>query len=69
MHGIMMTTWHKLKEYMPSILGCAKKFGATSFPWSQFSGLRQETATLLRRLSFEGNTYADAGWSKEEIEV
>lgn len=69
MHGIMMTTWHKLKEYMPSILGCAKKFGAISFPWSQFSGLRQETATMLRRLSFEGNTYADAGWSKSEIDV
>lgn len=69
MHGIMMTTWHKLKEYMPSILGCAKKCGAISFPWSRFSGLREETATMLRRLSFEGNTYADCGWSKEQIEV
>ena len=69
MFGIMMTTWHKLKEYMPSILGCAKKCGAISFPWSRFSGLREETATMLRRLSFEGNTYADCGWSKEQIEV
>lgn len=67
--GVMMTTWHTLNERMPSVLGCAKKCGARSFVWSQFSGLREETATLLRRVSFEGNTYADSGWSKEQIEV
>ena len=67
--GIMLTTWHTLKEHMISILGCAKKCGARSFVWSEFSGLREETATLLRRVSFEGNTYADSGWSKEQIEV
>lgn len=69
MFGIMMTTWHKLKEYMPSVLGCAKGCGAITFPWSPFSGLREETATMLRRISFEGNTYADCGWSREQIEV
>ena len=69
MFGIMLTTWHTLKEHMPSILGCAKKCGAKSFVWSEYSGLREETATLLRRVSFEGNTYADSGWSKEQIEV
>ena len=69
MHGVMLTTWHKLQLYMPSILGCAKEFGARSFVWSQFSGLREETATMLRRLSFEGNSYADSGWSKEQVEV
>jgi hypothetical protein len=67
--GIMLTTWHTLKEHMISILGCAKKCGAKSFVWSEYSGLREETATLLRRVSFEGNTYADSGWSKEQIEV
>ncbi len=69
MHGIMLTTWHTLKMHMHSILGCAKKCGAVSFPWSEFSGLREESATLLRRVSFEGNTYTDCGWSKEQIEV
>ena len=69
MFGIMITTWHTLKEHMPSILGCAKKCGASTFTWSEFSGLREETATLLRRVSFEGNGYADAGWSKEQIEI
>ena len=67
--GIMMTTWHKLKEYMPSILGCAKECGAATFPWAKFSGNREVTAALLRRLSFEGNTYEDSGWSREQIEI
>lgn len=69
MHGIMLTTWHTLKEHMHSILGCAKSCGVQTFTWSPNSGLREETATMLRRLSFEGNTYADCGWSKEQIDV
>jgi len=69
MHGVMLTTWHVLKDHMPCILGCAKKCGAQSFVWSESSGLHEETATLLRRISFEGNTYADCGWSKAQIEV
>lgn len=69
MFGIMMTTWHTLKEHMPSILGCAKQCGAVTFPWAPASGLPQETATMLRMLSFEGNTYADCGWSKKQIDV
>lgn len=67
--GVMLTTWHLLKQNMPSILGCAKKLGAAMFYWSAFSGIHEETATLLRRLSFEGNTYEDCGWSKKQIEV
>jgi hypothetical protein len=67
--GIMLTTWHTLKEKMQSILGCAKNCGAKSFVWSEYSGLREETATLLRRVSFEGNRYTDCGWVKEQIEV
>lgn len=67
--GVMLTTWHTLKQHMHSILGCAKAFGAVTFPWSDYSGLREETATLLRRVSIEGNAYEDCGWSKEQIEV
>ena len=69
MFGVMMTTWHTLKQYMPSILGCAKEMGVKTFPWTESSRLREETATLMRRVSFEGNTYADCGWSKTQIEV
>ncbi len=67
--GVMLTTWHTLKQHMSSILGCAKQCGAKSFVWSEYSGLREETATLLRRVSFDGNTYLDCGWSKVQIEV
>lgn len=75
--GIMMTTWHTLSTYMPSILGCAKACGAISHPWAitpshsrtATNGLREETATLMRRISFEGNTYETSGWAKMEIET
>ncbi len=69
MFGVMLTTWHTLKSHIPSILGCAKKSGAKLFIWREYSGFPEETATLLRRVSFEGNTYTDSGWSKEQIEV
>lgn len=67
--GIMLTTWHTLRKYMYSILGCAKQCGASTFTWTDFSGVHEETATLLRRVSFEGNSYADCGWAKEQIEA
>lgn len=66
--GIMLTTWHTLKDQMSGILGCAKKCGARTFVWSVDRN-NEETATLLRRVSFEGNTYEDAGWSKKQIEI
>ncbi len=69
LQGIMLTTWHTLKQYMPSILDCAKKCGASTFTWSPYSSSHEETATLLRRLSFEGNAYEDCGWSKTQIEM
>ncbi len=68
LHGLMLTTWHTLKDDMFGILGCAKKCGAKSFVWS-VDRPREETAALLRRVSFEGNTYSDCGWSKEQIEI
>lgn len=69
LHGIMLTTWNTLRNQIHSILGCAKKCGASTFPWSEFSELREETATILRRISFEGNSYEDCGWLKKQVEV
>ncbi len=69
MYGIMLTTWHTLKQEMPSILGCAKACGAITFPWSKYSQNHTETAAMLRKVSFEVYTYADCGWSKTQIEV
>ena len=68
LYGLMLTTWHTLKDDMFGILGCAKKCGAKSFVWS-VDRPKEETAALLRRVSFEGNTYSDCGWSKQQIEV
>lgn len=76
MYGIMLTTWHTLKEHMPSILGCAKLCGAKSFIWSKSEGnlswdgaLCAETATLMRKVSFENYGYESYGWAKQQIEV
>ena len=68
-YGIMLTTWHTLKHRMISIPDCAKRMGAQSFVWSSNSGASEITATMLRRISFEGNTYEDSGWSKQQIEI
>ncbi len=67
--GIMLTTWHTLKDRMISLLCCAKRCGAVSFTWSQYATPFTETATLLRYLSWEKGTYSDYGWAKEQIEV
>lgn len=67
----MLTTWHTLKDYMPSILSFAIKCGAKTYCWSDMSNdmQRNETAVLLRKISFEGNSYADSGWSKNQINI
>ena len=67
--GIMLTTWHRLKEYRYGILGCAHVCGVKTFVWSMPERTEEETAAMLRRVSFEGNTYFDCGWAKQQIEV
>ena len=67
LYGIMMTTWHALRDQMPCILGCAKVCGAITFPWSRFSPEHTETAAMLRKVSFEGNDYTSSGWAKIDM--
>ena len=71
LHGFMMTTWHSMFRYAPAILHAARRCGAAKAPWSDSCahGFHYtETATLLRKLSFEGaNSYEDAGWVSREI--
>ncbi|MDD6799703.1 MAG: family 20 glycosylhydrolase [Firmicutes bacterium] len=69
MFGIMLTTWHTLKDRMESIYDCAQKCGAKDFVWGKSSHSFEKTATLLRRVSFEGNSYENCGWSKKQIGV
>ena len=71
LHGCMMTTWHSMFKYTPAILHAARRMGAAKTDWSDFcsrSYRHSETATLLRKLSFEGpNSYEEAGWATREI--
>lgn len=69
MAGMMLTTWHTLSDQISSILYCAKQCGAHTFCWSESSQIQTETATLLRLVSAEGNTYASSGWAKEQVRV
>ena len=68
-YGIMLTTWHTLKEQTVGIFNCAQLCGAGTYYWSSFSSPYEEIATMLRTISFEGNTYEETGWSKLQIEV
>lgn len=73
--GLMMTTWHTMVSEAPAILIAARMFGAPKAPWSEFSGSeglggKEECATLLRKLSFEGVAgYRDGGWCDDEIQL
>ena len=69
MFGIMLTTWHTLKDKMHGIYDCAVRCGAKDFVWGKSSNSLEKTATLLRRVSFEGNGYESCGWLKRQIEV
>ena len=41
----------------------------TKFGIGIVNAIDEETAALLRRVSFEGNSYRDCGWSREQVEV
>ncbi len=66
--GLMLTTWHTLAGQMVGVTGCAALCGARFFPWKDFSDRHTLTATLLRRVSFADNGYADAGWHTTQID-
>ena len=65
--GIMDTTWHTLNRELYNILPLARYLGAAKAPWSDRSGPREETATLLRKLTFEPHGYEESGWMTHQI--
>lgn len=67
--GVMMTTWHKLKEKMPTILTFAKACGAKSFYWSDYTDQYEESSSIIRRIRFEGGGYETCGWNRQQIEL
>lgn len=67
--GIMLTTWHVLHARMEEVTTAACVLGASLFPWQQESTPRLVTASLIRRLHFEGTDYANAGWVPTQLET
>lgn len=68
--GVMVTTWHTLARFTHSVLLAAREMGAPKAPWSDVSTFKHETATLLRKLNFEGFTsYEECGFAESEISL
>ena len=72
--GLMMTTWHTMAKTIYTVFEASYAFGGARAPWSDISGSiegkREDCATLLRKLSFEGvEGYRDAGWCDEEVSL
>ncbi|MBQ9801882.1 MAG: family 20 glycosylhydrolase [Clostridia bacterium] len=67
--GVMETTWHTAAHDMYNMLYFARLCGAAKAPWSDYSGPKEETATLLRKVTFEPHDYAEAGWMREQINL
>ena len=67
--GVMVTTWHMLAAYMHQIVIEALQMGAYHAPWSgdRIIELRNETATLCRKVFFVRGDYEEAGWVDEQI--
>lgn len=66
--GLMMTTWHTLHTMMHCILYFARKCGLPKVAWSDFAGHRRlEIATVLRKISPTGITYADSGFCPRQL--
>ena len=67
--GLMMTTWHTLHTIMPLLLHCARRCGLPKTDWSDHAGHHKlEVATILRKLSPNGESYADSGFCARQLQ-
>ncbi len=69
MFGIMMTTWHLLCNETPQIIEFARYLNIHLFPWEGNCMPFYVASSILRRVSFEGCTYEETGWKRQQIEV
>lgn len=67
--GVMETTWHTAAHDMYNMLYFARLCGAAKAPWSDYSGRKEELATLMRKVTFEQHDYAESGWMREQINL
>ncbi len=65
--GVMQTTWHTLSKETVRMLCFARHFGAATAPWTPIGTKNTETATLLRKLTFEPLTYEQTGWMDHQV--
>lgn len=69
MYGIMMTTWHVLCNETPQIVELARYLNISLFPWERSCKPFYVASSILRRVSFDGCNYEQAGWKQKQIEV
>ena len=65
--GVMQTTWHTMHREAFKMLPFARALGAAKAPWSDVSNPKEETAALLRKVTWEPYGYAEAGWRTAQI--
>ena len=69
MYGVMMTTWHVLCNETPQIIELARYLNISLFPWESNCKPFYVASSILRRVSFDGCEYTQAGWKQRQIEV
>ena len=68
LYGAMMTTWHTLHTITHLILYFARECGLPNVAWSDYAGHRNlEIATILRKISPIGISYADSGFCPRQL--
>ncbi|MBQ6831572.1 MAG: family 20 glycosylhydrolase [Oscillospiraceae bacterium] len=69
MFGVMMTTWHVLCNETPQIVELARYLDISLFSWEGSCKPFYVASSILRRVSFDGCNYLQAGWKQKQIEV
>ncbi len=72
-YGLMVTTWNNTNQSFSAAVYASKIFGGPQFDWSfkgpflAWSGtIQSETATLIRKVTFEEVSYLDSGFCKNQ---
>lgn len=69
MYGVLMTTWHTLNYETPALISFARYLNVSLFPWENSCKPFYIASSILRRVSFDGCSYEQAGWKQQQIEV
>ncbi|MBE6580777.1 MAG: hypothetical protein E7650_04065 [Ruminococcaceae bacterium] len=67
--GVMETTWHTMAHDGHNLLYFARLCGAARAPWSDYSGTKEEVATILRKITPRPYSYEEAGIMRRQINL